>query len=163
MNTKSVSAFACLAFFVLAGATATIPTLHAQDGHKGHNHKAGAHNDKHDHANEDATSHKDHHPKPEHGGVVLEIGEHHGELVLSDGKIQLFLSNHDGKHIAPKGFRAVAMVLSGKERQGPLELQSVEDNFLQSAAPVSQVKGARVVITLTDPHGHSSQARYQMP
>ena len=163
MRTKYVTGFAFVAFFAFAGATVSISSLQAQDGHEGHSHDAEGHKDKHDHANENAAAHKDHHPEPKNGGVVLEIGEHHGELVLTDGKIQLFLSNHDGEKIAPNGFSAVAMVLSAQGRQGPLKLQSVEEKYLQSSEPVAEVDGARVVITLTDPHGHSSQARYQMP
>ena len=163
MRTKSVTGFAFVAFFAFAGATVSISSLQAQDGHEGHSHEAEGHKDKHDHSNENAAAHKDHHPEPKNGGVVLEFGEHHGELVLTDGKIQLFLSDHDGKSIAPKGFSAVAMILSAQGRQGPFKLQGIDENFLQSSEPIAEVDGVRVVITLTDPHGHSSQARHQMP
>jgi Ni/Co efflux regulator RcnB len=159
---------------LLTGAVVASPSLKAQENHKGHNHaeeghnhadegKKHGHDDSHDHGKENAASHKEHHPKPVNGGVILEINEYHGELVLTDGKIKLFLSNHDGKNIETKGFKAIAMVLSAQGRQGPFKLLSVNDEFLISSDPISDVNGARVIITLTDPHGHSAQARYQMP
>ena len=55
------------------------------------------------------------------------------------------------------------MILSAQGRQGPFKLQGIDENFLQSSEPIAEVDGVRVVITLTDPHGHSSQARHQMP
>ena len=55
------------------------------DGH-GHDHgKMG--DDGHGHGSESAADHAKHHPKPSHGGVVLELADHHGELVVKDGKL----------------------------------------------------------------------------
>jgi hypothetical protein len=131
--------------------------------HEGHDHAAEGKKHKHDHSKEGANEHAKHHPKAANGGVVLEIDEYHGELVLNDGKIKLFLSDHDGKDVATKGFTAIAMILSAQGKQGPLKLLSVDEKYLQSSDSISNVNGARVIITLTDPHGHSSQVRYKMP
>jgi len=107
--------------------------------------------------------HAAHHPKAAHGGVVLEIKDHHGELVAKYGKITLYMSDHDG-HAAPaKGFSATAMVLGSQGRQGPIKLTATTDNKLESSVPVKATSGSRIAITLKDPHGHMAQAGYQMP
>jgi len=136
---------------------------HMEDSHKMHG-EHGEHGDKHhDGDHEKAGEHAKHHPKPAHGGVVLEIHDHHGELVAKEGKIALYMSDHDG-HAAPaKGFSATAMVLGAQGRQGPITLAPAGDNKLESTSPVKTPAGARIIITLKDPHGHMTQARYQMP
>ncbi|MCF6198757.1 MAG: hypothetical protein L3J67_05075 [Hyphomicrobiaceae bacterium] len=128
-----------------------------QKGHKGHGdqHHGDAHEAKADHAT--------HHPKAAHGGVVLEIDKHHGELVAKDGKITLYISDHDGHAATGKDFSATAMVLGAQGRQGPIKLAATTDNKLESSVPVKTEPGSRIVITLKDPHGHMAQARYQMP
>lgn len=135
------------------------------EGHmKGDGHDHGKMDaDGHNHGGENAAAHAKHHPKPAHGGVVLELDEHHGELVVKDGKIALYLSNHDGKMEPAKGFSATAMVLTAQGRQGPVTLAAAGDNKLESTTPVTAGAGARVIITLKDPHGHMTQGRYQMP
>lgn len=155
--------FLTLLFAAMLGGSIT-PTF-AKDNHEGHDHatESKKHDHDHDHSKEGTEKHAKHHPKAAHGGVVLEMDEYHGELVLNEQKIKLFLSNHDGKEVATKGFTAVVMILSAQGKQGPLKLQSVDGKLLQSTDPISNIKGARVIITLTDPHGHSSQVRYQMP
>lgn len=167
MRIKYLTSLVVITAALFTGAIIKTPSLHAQDKHEGHNHdeedKKHDHDSSHDHGKENTDAHEKHHPKPMNGGVILEINEYHGELVLTDGKIKLFLSNHDGKNIATKDFTAIAMVLSAQGRQGPIKLQSVNDEYLQSSDLISDVNGARVIITLTDPHGHSAQARYQMP
>ncbi len=127
-----------------------------QDGHKeGDKHHGGGHEAKGKHAK--------HHPKAKHGGVVLEIEKHHAELVAKEGKITLYLSDHDG-HAAPaKGFSATAMVLGAQGRQGPIKLDATGDNKLESTEPVKTAPGSRIIISLKDPHGHMVQTRYQMP
>ena len=143
----------------------------ASDGHdhgKGHSdgdgHKHDGHmKDKHDHGSEGAADHAKHHPDPSHGGVVLELDKHHGELVVKDGMIALYLTNHDGKAEPAKGFEGTAMILTSQGRHGPLRLADSGSNKLQAAAPVAVGSGARVIVTLKDPHGHTTQARYQMP
>ncbi len=137
------------------------------DGHKHDAMKEGdghAHGDKHhDGGHEKAKDHAKHHPEPAHGGVVLELDDHHGELVVADGKLALFMSDHDGHKTSAKGFSATAMIITAQGRHGPLTLASVGDNKLETAMPAKVGPGARVIITLKDPHGHMSQARYQMP
>ncbi len=138
---------------------------HSDDDGHGHDMKKShaGHGDKHsDGAHETADQHAKHHPKPAHSGVVLEIKDHHGELVFADGKIALYMSDHDG-HAAPaKGFTATAMILSTQGRQGPIKLVDAGGNKLQSTDNVTAASGARVILTLKDPHGHMVQVRYQM-
>ncbi len=134
------------------------------DGHKHDSHKHDGHmKDDHDHGSESAADHAKHHPKPSHGGVVLELDDHHGELVVKDGKLALYLTNHDGKAEPAKGFEGTAMILTSQGRHGPLTLADAGGNKLEAAAPVALGSGARVSVTLKDPHGHTTQARYQMP
>jgi hypothetical protein len=135
------------------------------DGH-GHDKKMGdhdGHGDKHhDGKHETAADHAKHQPKAAHGGVVLEINDHHGELVFADGKIALYMSDHDGHEAPAKGFTATAMILSTQGRQGPIKLVDAGGNKLQSTKDVTAASGARVILTLKDPHGHMVQTRYQM-
>lgn len=141
---------------------------HARGSHKGHEkhmkHEGHKDGDKHHGGGHEAKGeHAMHHPKAAHGGVVLEIEGHHAELVAKEGKITLYISDHDG-HAAPaKGFSATAMVLGAQGRQGPIKLSAMGDNKLESTKAVKTTPGSRIIITLKDPHGHMSQARYQMP
>lgn len=141
-------------------------------GHKagaGHDHgkvhKADDHKDAdgHDHGHENAAEHAKHHPKPSHGGVVLEMDEHHGELVIKDGMMSLYMSDHDGKPASAKDFSATAMILTATGRQGPVNLAPSDGNKLTSADKIKTGAGTRIIITLKDPHGHMTQARHQMP
>ena len=136
---------------------------HKEDEHKKHDmhgKHGGKHHDGHDEHKKD---HAKHHPSPSHGGVIMELHDHHGELVAKDGRIVLHLTDHDG-HTAPaKGFSATAMVLAAQGRQGPISLKPTEKNRLESSKAVNVPSGARIIITMKDPHGHMTQARYQMP
>lgn len=129
----------CLA--VIGGAPLMAQT--GGDKHEGHDHAKGGH---------DLDAH--------HGGLVQEFGDRHGELVIDGGKLLLFLADHDGKHLAPAGFKAEALVLAGSERRGPYALAPAEEG-LKGEAPAPG-KGSKVVVTLTDPSGKATQARFEI-
>lgn len=130
-----------LALVLAAGGGIGQRLAHAED----HDHKG--------HGGDDVKAH--------HGGLVQELGDRHAELVISDGKIAVFLSDHDGKDVAVTGFKAEALVLAGSQRQGPYTLAAAGDAKLQGDVP-APAKGAHVIVTLTDPSGKATQARYEI-
>ncbi len=135
---------------------------HKEDEHKGshkHGEHEGAPHEGHDKKN---GKHAKHTFKQSHGGVVMELHDHYGELVTSDGMITLYMSNHNGHAIPAKGFSATVMVLGAQGRQGPITLNAAGGNRLKSTRPVETAPGSRIIVTVKDPEGHMSQARYQI-
>lgn len=112
---------------------------------KGHDHKDGKHT----------------HAKPQHGGVLEDVGEFHVELVAKDGKITLYIRSEDSKDTPTEGFKASVLLTAGSQRVGPVQLAPVGGNKLEGAAP-SIPGGATAILTLTDKAGATAQGRYKL-
>lgn len=104
--------------------------------------------------------HKHNHPTAQHGGILEDVGEYHVELVVKDGKITLYLRDHEAKDAASEGFKASVLLTAGQQRVGPIELAPVAPNKLEGAAAVPA--GATAILTLTDKGGTAAQGRFKL-
>ena len=117
---------------------------------------AGAQQKGHGHA-----EHKHTHPTAQHGGILEDVGEYHVEMVVKEGKITLYLRDHDAKDVVPEGFKASVLVTAGSQRLGPFEFKPVAANTLEVAAPGIPA-GATGILTLTDKGGTAAQGRFKL-
>lgn len=113
---------------------------------------------KHDHG---AAGHKHNHPTAQHGGILEDVGEYHVELVVKDGKITLYLRDHEAKDAASEGFKASVLLTAGQQRVGPVELAPVNPNKLEGPVPAIP-GGATAILTLTDKSGAAAQGRFKL-
>ncbi|MFM9937869.1 MAG: hypothetical protein ACKVP7_00065 [Hyphomicrobiaceae bacterium] len=105
--------------------------------------------------------HKHNHPTAQHGGILEDVGEFHVELVAKDGKITLYLRDHEAKDAATEGFKASVLITAGSQRIGPVELKPSGSNKLEG--PVAAVPaGATAILTLTDKGGTAAQGRFKL-
>jgi len=113
---------------------------------------------KHDHG---AAGHKHNHPTAQHGGILEDVGEFHVEMVVKDGKITLYLRDHEAKDAATDGFKASVLLTAGSQRVGPVELKPAGTNKIEG--PVATVPpGATAIVTLTDKGGVAAQGRFKL-
>lgn len=93
------------------------------------------------------------------GGVQVDAGNLHVELVVNDTTMIFYLRDHDDRPVSTVGFKGTAIfVLEGKPQRIPLA--PAGDNRLNGTAPAplpAQPKGA---IQLTTPSGSTAQGRF---
>ena len=119
---------------------------------------ATAQQKKHDHG---AAGHKHNHPTAQHGGILEDVGEYHVELVAKDGKITLYLRDHEAKDVAVDGFKASVLLTAGQQRVGPIEVKPAGANKMEGAA-ATVPPGATAILTLTDKGGTAAQGRFKL-
>lgn len=105
--------------------------------------------------------HKHTHPTAQHGGILEDVGEYHVELVAKDGKITLFLRDHDAKDTSTEGFKASVLVTAGSQRVGPVEVKPAGGNKMEGAV-AALPGGATAILTLTDKGGTAAQGRFKL-
>lgn len=113
---------------------------------------------KHDHG---GPSHKHNHPTAQHGGVLEDVGEFHVEMVVKDGKITLYLRDHEAKDAATEGFKASVLLTAGSQRVGPVELKPAGTNKIEGPV-TSAPAAATAILTLTDKGGVAVQGRFKL-
>lgn len=118
--------------FIAAALTLALPA-HAQHSHA------------HDH-------------KPMHGGKVVEVSDHHLELVAKDGTLTLHVRDEKDKPEAVKDAKATATVLSGGKQEVVTLTPGSTSLSGKGALPIA--KGTRVVVSLTMPGQKAVQARF---
>jgi hypothetical protein len=112
-------------------------------------------------AHDDATLAK---MKAPNGGQLKVAGGWHLELVQrpgaasGDNRLDLFVTEHDGKHVASAGLKASATILVGKEK---LSARFVPDgeNRLTAAAHYDPSAKPKIVVSVSG-GGRSEQARF---
>lgn len=105
--------------------------------------------------------HKHNHPTAQHGGVLEDVGEFHVELVAKDGKITLYLRDHEAKDAVTEGFKASVLLTAGQQRLGPIDIVPAGANKMEG--PVATVpSGATAILTLTDKAGAAAQGRFKL-
>ena len=105
--------------------------------------------------------HKHNHPTAQHGGILEDVGEFHVELLVKDGKITLYLRDHEAKDAATEGFKASVLLTAGQQRVGPIEIAPAGGNKMEG--PASSVpSGATAILTLTDKGGTAAQGRFKL-
>jgi len=104
--------------------------------------------DEHDHASK-------------HGGVIVEAGHHHLEVVARDGVLEVYVEGEDGKPENVTGAKATAAVLS-EGRKIDVQLAPEGTNVLKGSGPFRAGRGTLIVLTLTMPDHDPEQARIKL-
>jgi hypothetical protein len=96
-----------------------------------------------------------------HGGVAVEAGTYHLELVTKDKLLTLYVNDHDNKPLDIKNAKATANVFSGKDKV-MIELKPAGLNAMagETAFPISS--DAKIVVSLTLTGKKSEQARFSL-
>lgn len=95
------------------------------------------------------------------GGVVVESGHHHLEVVAKDGTIEIYVSGEDGAPETVADAKATVAILSGGKKVD-VGLTPDPSGALKGAGDFKVAKGTTIVVTLTMP-GHSpEQARVKL-
>jgi hypothetical protein len=103
----------------------------------------------------------EHDHKAQHGGVIVESGHHHLEVVAKDGLLEVYVEGEDGQPEDVKDAAATATILSGGKK-ADIQLAPDAGNVLKGAGSFTAGKGTTIVITLTMPGHKPEQARVKL-
>lgn len=106
-----------------------------------------------------ADKHDDAHAK--HGGVAVEAGTYHVELVAKGKSLTFYVNGHDDKPVAVKDAKATANVFSGKDK-GNVVLTPAEGNAMKGETPFAIGSDAKIVVSFTLPGKKPEQARFSL-
>lgn len=106
-----------------------------------------------------AEKHDDAHAK--NGGVAVEAGTYHVELVAKDKSLTIYVNGHDDKPVEVKGAKATANVFSGKDK-GNIVLTSAGSNTMKGETPFAIAADAKIVVSFTLPGKKTEQARFSL-
>ncbi len=106
-------------------------------------------------AHDDATL--DAMPSP-NGGQVRMAGPYHFELVLGDGVVNVYLTDHSDAPVASEGVSGSAIILSGS--RATIDLTPSGDSRLDGQGAFEVGPDMRAVVALTFPDGETWQARF---
>jgi hypothetical protein len=105
----------------------------------------------------------DHDHAPRFGGVVVESGHHHLEVVARDGAIELHVGGVHGTPEMVAGATATAAVLSeGNKIEVELKPHGNTGTVLTGTGPFKAAKGTIIVITLKMPEHDPEQTRIKL-
>jgi hypothetical protein len=108
-----------------------------------------------------ALAHSKSEHQAKHGGIVVESGHHHLEIVVGDGTIELHVEDDDGNAEDVSGAKATAVVLSGGEKFD-VTFKPEPSNMLKASGEFKKMQGTTVVITLTMPDHKPEQVRIKL-
>jgi hypothetical protein len=103
----------------------------------------------------------DHDHAPQHGGVIVESGHHHLEVVAKDGSLEVYVGGEGGMPEDVRDAAATATILSGGKK-ADIQLSPDAGNLLKGAGSFTAGKGTTIVITLTMPGHKPEQARVKL-
>ncbi len=106
-----------------------------------------------------AEKHDDAHAK--HGGVAVEAGTYHVELVVKGKSLTFYVNGHDDKPVGVKDAKATANVFSGKDK-GNVVLTAAEGNTMKGEAPFTIGSDAKIVVSFTLADKKTEQARFSL-
>ena len=95
-----------------------------------------------------------------HGGLEVEVGKFHVELVVKEKALSLYVRDASDKPVDAKSVSASANVLSGKDK-ATITLTAAGDS-LKGEAPFAVAKDAKVVVTFSVAGGKKEQARFSL-
>lgn len=92
------------------------------------------------------------------GGRVVEAGDYHVELVAKGDTVDVFLTDHADKAVAPGGHKGLAILaIDGKSQRIALEPDKARLSGRAAGVIPAQPKG---VVQITQPGGKTVQARF---
>lgn len=103
----------------------------------------------------------DHDHASKHGGIVVEAGHHHLEVVASDGALELHVVGEDGAPESVEGATATAAVLS-QGTKTDVSLAPAGAATLKGSGAFKAGKGTVIVITLKMPDHEPEQVRLKL-
>jgi hypothetical protein len=108
-----------------------------------------------------ASGAEDHDHTGKHGGIVVESGHHHLEVVARDGVIEVYVQGEDGKPEDVAAAKATAVVLSEGKK---VNVALTPDNgaALKGTGKFKAVAGTTIVVTITIPDHAPEQARVKL-
>lgn len=108
-----------------------------------------------------ALSAEEHDHSSKHGGVIVEAGHHHLEVVAKDGLIEVHVEGEDGMPESVSGAKATAAVLS-EGKKVDVALEPSGDNVLKGSGAFKAAKGTVIVLTLTMADHEPEQVRLKL-
>lgn len=103
----------------------------------------------------------DPHHQSQHGGVVVESGHHHLEIVAGDGVLAVHVVGEDGKPEDVTGAKASATILS-EGKKTDVSLTPEANGVLKGTGAFSAAAGTTIIVTLTMPDHKPEQARIKL-
>jgi hypothetical protein len=97
-------------------------------------------------------------PSP-HGGQVRMAGAYHFELVVEEGLLTVFVTDHADTAIATEGASAVALVEAAKVKS-QIKLLPAGANVLKGSGQFVRDPGMRVKLTVNMPGAKAQTARF---
>jgi hypothetical protein len=97
----------------------------------------------------------------QHGGVIVESGHHHLEVVAKDGSLEVYVGGEGNEPEEVKDATASATILSGGKK-ADIQLAPDAGNLLKGAGSFTAGKGTTIVITLMMPGHKPEQARVKL-
>ncbi len=94
-----------------------------------------------------------------HGGQIRMAGAYHFELVVEEGTLTVYLTDHADQPIASAGTNGSATVLVGKNRS-TINLAPAGDNRLTGKGSFAMDAAMRVVLSISLPGQAAEQARF---
>jgi hypothetical protein len=97
--------------------------------------------------------------KGPNGGVQVDAGDHHMELVAEDTKLAVYLYDRNDKPVDANGARAIGIfVIDGKSLR--IELKPDGVNRLAGTAPAKLPPSPKGAVQVTLPDGQGLQAKF---
>lgn len=94
-----------------------------------------------------------------HGGMQVDAGDYHVEMVALDKTLTLYVNDRDDKPVDAKGYKATGIfVVDGKPQR--IELAPTSANKLIGTSTVALPATLKGAITITLPNGKIVQAKY---
>lgn len=104
-----------------------------------------------------ALAHDDH-GKPRWGGVVADAGEFQAELVIQNGQVKIYLSDHAAMLPAQGASGKLTLLVGGKKEE--LALAQVSDSALGAATGIRSARGAKAVAIIRLPGREPATLRF---
>ena len=102
----------------------------------------------------------DHTHAAKHGGVFVDNGHHHYEIVAKDGELVVYLTHEDGTAQSVAGAKATAAILTDGKK---VDVDLVpEGETLKGTGAFKSGKGTVIVLTVTMPEHEPEQVRVQL-
>lgn len=104
---------------------------------------------------------KGHHDDPRHGGVAVEAGSVHLEIVAKGQSLTLHVYGHDMKAVDVSAAKAQATVFSGKDK-ATVDFKPSGPGVMKGEVGFAVRADAKVVLNFTPAKGNAEQARFQL-
>jgi len=97
--------------------------------------------------------------KGPHGGIQVDAGDYHVELVANDRAVAVYLRDENDKPVDAKGGKATGIfVINGKPQR--IELVPEIANKLAGTSPVALPTALKGAVQITLPNGKTVQAKF---